>query len=89
MNKDLQNLVKLQEIDMRIYELRQSKKEYPLEVEKLRETNQKAIDAVAAIEKKATDIANERRAIEDQIVQARAALVRSEEPRLPVIALLW
>jgi len=79
MNQDLQNLVKLQLIDMRIFELKQSKKEYPIEVEKLTAAVREAESVVASLEQKIHDVATERKNVEDQIAQAKLSLSKSEE----------
>jgi predicted nucleic acid-binding Zn-ribbon protein len=79
MNKDLQSLRKLQQIDLQIFEFNQSKREYPIEVDRLASAIAEAEKSVASVQKKIEDLAAERRNVEEQIVQAKQSLERSEE----------
>ena len=79
MNKDLLGLVELQKIDAKVVELSLSKKEYPVEVEKLRRGIADAEAVVVSLNKKIDDIAAERRNVTEQIEQSKLSLERSEQ----------
>ncbi|MBD3390394.1 MAG: hypothetical protein GF418_00125 [Chitinivibrionales bacterium] len=79
MHKDLVNLVKLQQIDLRIHELKQSKKEFPVEVERLTAEINQAKGSVEAIDKKLEETAAEQKNIEERIANAKHSLERSQE----------
>jgi predicted nucleic acid-binding Zn-ribbon protein len=79
MIKDLEFLIKLQEIDQRIHELELSKQEFPKEVADLEKIVENSRSGVAAFDKKNTEALNQQKTIEQQIVDAKAALKKSEE----------
>jgi predicted nucleic acid-binding Zn-ribbon protein len=79
MIKDLELLLKLQDIDEQIHTLELSKKEYPREVEDLEKNLKEARDKVDAFEKKIVDIAAQEKAFETKIADAKIALKKSED----------
>jgi uncharacterized protein len=79
MIKDLESLVQLQIIDLKIHELLQSQKEYPKtlsELERLIATSQKS---VAAINDKCAAFVSEKKSIEEKVIDAKSALERSQQ----------
>jgi predicted nucleic acid-binding Zn-ribbon protein len=79
MIKDLEYLIKLQEIDQRIHTLELSKQEFPREVADLEKTVENSRNDVTSFDKRNTDTLALQTTIEQQIVDAKAALKKSEE----------
>jgi uncharacterized protein len=79
MHKDLENLMQLQSIDVRITEIQQSKKEFPKTVENLKAAIAKAQETVSSLEAKALDLQNEKKGLNEKAVESQAALKKSEE----------
>ncbi len=79
MSKDLQYLVRLQEIDLRIFDLEQSKEEFPRQVEELEGAIQEKQKSVDSISKKLEDTEQERKKVEQKISDSKLALERSQE----------
>jgi predicted nucleic acid-binding Zn-ribbon protein len=79
MIKDLESLVQLQTIDLKIHELLESQKEFPKtlsELERLIASSQKS---VAAINDKCAALVSEKKSIEEKVIDAKIALERSQE----------
>ncbi|MFP4417914.1 MAG: zinc ribbon domain-containing protein [Chitinivibrionales bacterium] len=79
MLKDLQYLVKLQEVDSRIFDLEQSKEEFPRQVEELEKAIQDAQNSVESISKKLEEVEQERKKVDQKITDSKLALERSQE----------
>lgn len=79
MNAELENLIKLQEIDLRIHSLFQAKKDLPEEVSRLEEIVQSARDDVDKISKTLEKLDNDKKAAQDAITTSSAALDKSQD----------
>ena len=79
MNIELKNFVDLQNIDIRIIELENSKQEFPLEVIRLEGEIQAAINAVAKVEKELGVANADKNIAEERIFNAQKILERSQE----------
>jgi hypothetical protein len=84
MTKDLENLIKLQEIDLRIYRHEQSKLEFPGMVEQLEAQITAAKNQVEQIDTKVNEVVEEKKATEKEIADAKVGLEKSKE-RLNII----
>ncbi|MBD3314772.1 MAG: hypothetical protein GF344_03210, partial [Chitinivibrionales bacterium] len=79
MNNDLKNLVRLQDIDLRIQELESSKKEFPKEVEDLEGAVGRASNDTAQIERKLEEAQKAKRDAEREIEDARNSLENTQD----------
>jgi len=78
MLRDFENLVLLQEIDLRIIEQELAKKQFPAMVNELEQTVEKAKQAMEAAVNRATEAGNNLLSLDEQAVQAQAGLERSQ-----------
>jgi uncharacterized protein len=79
MHKDLEKLIQLQSIDLRISEIQHSKKEFPKTVENLQAAILKAQESVKAMQAKAAGFVAEKKSLQDKAVDSEEALKKSEE----------
>jgi hypothetical protein len=84
MVKDLENLIELQNIDLRVQELEQSKEDFPREVEELERRIEEAGQATRNLQEKLDSARTERQNAADEIENARQSLEKSQE-RLSMI----
>jgi uncharacterized protein len=79
MIKDLEKLIQLQEIDLRIHDIRKSKQEFPKTVESLQASLDRAQEAVTAAAGRVTEAKGEKKAVHDKTEDAQNALKKSED----------
>ena len=78
MIRDLEYLIQLQEIDLRIHEQELAKELLPAMVKELEETVEKAKKAMEAVAGKADQAEKELTALAEQTLQAQTGLERSQ-----------
>lgn len=79
MHSDFENLLKLQDVDIQVIELEKSKEEFPIQVDIL---EKEVSDAESLLENKEAELnecIEEKKKVEEQIVNAKASLERSQE----------
>jgi uncharacterized protein len=76
---DLESLIKLQEIDLKISELTRAQEEFPSTISSYSGTIKKASDAVDGINKRLADVVAERKSMEEKIADAKTQLDKSQE----------
>jgi hypothetical protein len=79
MISDLESLIKLQEIDLKISELVHAQQEFPSTISSYSGTIKTALDSVDAIKKRLADLVSEKKSTEDKISDAKTQLDRSQE----------
>lgn len=79
MHKDLEKLIQLQSIDLRIHEIQHSKKEFPKTVEALQAAMAKVQESVKNIEAQAAELVAEKKSLQEKASDAETALKKSEE----------
>lgn len=79
MSTDFKNLIELQKIDLRIIKLEQSKEEFPKTVENLEKIISDAKGVLENIETRLEEARTEKKAIEEQKVNAKRSLEKSQE----------
>ena len=79
MISDLESLIKLQEIDLKISELVHEQQEFPSTISSYSGTIKTALDSVDAIKKRLADFVSEKKSTEDKISDAKTQLDRSQE----------
>jgi hypothetical protein len=79
MNKDLNNLLLLQEYDCAIIDLEISKEEFPIKVGDLEKAIRDAADAIEGAKAQKDKLLQEKKSVEDQIAQAAQALEKSQD----------
>ncbi len=79
MNQELENLVQLQEIDLRIREQELAQEQYPVAVTGLEEAILKVKASLDNATKKLTKVESEKKTFEGQIETAKAHLEKSQE----------
>jgi len=76
---DLESLIKLQQIDLRISEQVRAKAEFPASIAGLETTVQKARNALDGLLKKQKAILDDKKSIEEKISAAKASLDKSQD----------
>jgi predicted nucleic acid-binding Zn-ribbon protein len=79
MMPELESLVKLQQVDARIYELMQAQKDYPQTIATLESTVQQASAIVVSERKKLDALQTEKKITEDKITEAKTQLDHTQE----------
>ena len=79
MSNDIKKLLTLQECDLRIVELENSKKEFPIRVAELEKAIADAAGTVEETKERIEEITNEKKAAEEQIANAKLSLEKSQE----------
>ena len=79
MIKDLESLIQLQTIDLKIHDLFNSQKEYPRALSDLERVIAAAQKAVDEINEKHASIMSEKKSIEEKTIEAKSALERSQQ----------
>jgi Zn-ribbon protein, possibly nucleic acid-binding len=79
MISDLESLIKLQEIDLKISELVHAQEDFPATISSYSGTIKNALDAVDSTKKRIEDVVSEKKATEDKISEARIQLDKSQE----------
>lgn len=79
MNNDIKNLLALQDCDLRIVELENSKEEFPIRVTEFEKAITDAAGTIEDTRKRSEEITNERKAVEEQIVNGKISLEKSQE----------
>lgn len=79
MISDLESLIKLQEIDLKISELVHAQEEFPSTISSYSGTIKTASDAVDVIIKRLAEVVSEKKAMEDKISDAKTQLDKSQE----------
>ena len=84
MKEDLLQLLKLQEVDKKLFELEEAKEKYPAEIELRRRRIAKARSALAGLEAQSAELEKQQRHCEREIESGKAAL-REREERFSVV----
>ena len=84
MKEGLLQLLKLQEVDKKLFELEEAKEKYPAEIELRRRRIAKARSALAGLEAQSAEIEKQQRHCEREIESGKAAL-REREERFSVV----
>lgn len=84
MKEGLLQLLKLQEVDKKLFELEEAKEKYPAEIELRRRRIAKARSALADIEAESAELEKKQRHCEREIESSKAAL-REREERFSVV----
>ncbi len=79
MHSDLESLIRLQRVDTHISELGREREGFPGRLSSLEQTIQKAQDAVDAVARKIDVAAQEKKALESSIADAKSHLDKSQE----------
>lgn len=79
MNNDIKNLLALQDCDLRIIKLENSKEEFPIRVTELEKNITDAAGTIEDTRRRIEEITNERKTVEEQIVNAKLSLKKSQE----------
>lgn len=79
MNQDLKALIDLQEIDLKINELKVSSQEFPQEVQDLEATIAAAESKVEKVRTRISDIAAEKKDLQQKVIEAGHSLERSQD----------
>ncbi len=84
MKEGLLQLLKLQEVDKKLFELEEAKEKYPAEIELRRRRIAKARSALAGLEAQSAELEKQQRHCEREIESGKAAL-REREERFSVV----
>ena len=84
MKEGLLQLLKLQEVDKKLFELEEAKEKYPAEIELRRRRIAKARSALADVEAESAELEKQQRHCEREIESSKAAL-REREERFSVV----
>jgi predicted nucleic acid-binding Zn-ribbon protein len=76
---DLESLMQLQEIDLKISELTRAQEEFPAAISTFSKTIKNASDSVDALSKRLTEAVSEKKSIEDKLADAKTQLDKSQE----------
>ena len=79
MQSDFENLLELQEVDIQIIELEKSKEEFPVQVDMLGKEVSDAESSLKSKEEELNECVEEKKNVEEQIVNAKASLEKSQE----------
>jgi uncharacterized protein len=79
MISDLESLIRLQEIDLKISELVHAQEEFPSTISSYSSTIQTASNAVDSINKRIAEVVSEKKSLEDKISEAKSQLDKSQE----------
>jgi predicted nucleic acid-binding Zn-ribbon protein len=79
MNSDFESLLELQDVDIQIIELEKSKEEFPVQVDMLGKEVSDAESSLTNKEEELNECLEEKKNIEEQIVNAKASLEKSQE----------